>query len=320
MAAKGFRSAWWLPGPHCQTLWPTLVRRRKKLALRRERFELADGDFVDLDWTALSTGPLVLVLHGLEGSIKSAYAHGLLRALNQQGLRAALMHFRGCSGEVNRLPRSYHLGETSDLATVINALQAREPGVRIAVVGFSAGGNVLLKWLGETAQANPLVAAVAVSVPFQLDQSVARLRKGFSRVYERHLLRRLCRKVARKFRGKTPPFPLPSLSALKTLREFDEKITAPLYGFANADAYYHYASSRQYLTSIHVPTLLLQARDDPFMPASAIPTAAELSKTVTLEVTPHGGHVGFVSGRLPWRPRYWLDERIPAFLQAYLTR
>jgi predicted alpha/beta-fold hydrolase len=317
MSKLMFKPAWWLPGPHLQTLWPTLARRDKKILLQRERIELADGDFLDLDWTEQKTGPIVLILHGLEGSVNSTYAQGMLKSMTQQGWRSAVMHFRGCSGEVNRLPRMYHSGDTGDIDAIIKILRVREPETPIAVIGFSIGGNVLLKWLGETAAANILTAAVAVSVPFQLNKSVDHLHRGFSRIYEKHLLRSLCTKITEKFRTQLAPVVLPAVSSIKTIRQFDDEVTAPLHGFENAEDYYVRSSSRQFLKSIAVPTLLLQAKDDPFMPDSVIPSVSELSSMVTLEVSLQGGHVGFVGG-LPWRPRYWLDERVPEFLQQYL--
>ncbi len=318
MEKTNFKPAWWLPGPHLQTLWPTLMRRRKKLPLRREQIELQDGDFVDLDWMPQSTGPIVLVLHGLEGSAKSPYAQGMLTALSKQGWRSAVMHFRSCSGTTNRLSRMYHSGDTADVAEVIHTLKTREPTTPIAVVGFSIGGNVLLKLLGESDQDDSLVAAVAVSVPFELNKSVDRLQRGFSRIYQRYFLRRLKNKIRQKFNEQAAPITLPLSKSLKTIRQFDDKVTAPLHGFADAEDYYVKSSSRQFLKSIHVPTLILQAKDDPFMPASVIPTADELSPAITLEVSRRGGHVGFVSGVVPGRPRYWLEERVPAFLSGYL--
>jgi predicted alpha/beta-fold hydrolase len=317
MTKAMFKPAWWLPGPHLQTLWPTFARRGKKVLLQRERVELSDGDFLDLDWTEQKAGPIVLILHGLEGSVNSPYAQGMLKAMTQQGWRSAVMHFRGCSGEVNRLPRMYHSGDTGDIDAIIKILHVREPVTPIAVIGFSIGGNVLLKWLGETAGSNVITAAVAVSVPFQLNKSVDHLHSGFSRVYEKHLLRCLCNKITEKFRTQSAPLALPAVSSIKTIRQFDNEVTAPLHGFENAEDYYVRSSSRQFLKSIAVPTLLLQAKDDPFMPRSVIPAENELSATTTLEVSQHGGHVGFVGGS-PWCPRYWLDERIPAFLQHYL--
>jgi predicted alpha/beta-fold hydrolase len=287
--------------------------------LRRERLELPDGDFIDLDWLTDvdPTGPLVVVLHGLEGSSDSQYARGLLAALGGRGWRAVVMHFRGCSGEPNRLPRSYHSGETGDLAHVISELRARAPHTPLGVVGYSLGGNVLLKWLGESG-ATSVDAAVAVSVPFDLACAAERLERGLSRLYQWELVQRLHAAVERK--RVRVPLPLRAdVTTLRTFRDFDEHVTAPLHGFRGADHYYAVASSRQYLCGIRVPTLLLHAADDPFMTEQAIPRSDELSATTTLELSTHGGHVGFVSGMWPWRVHYWLERRIPEFLESHLA-
>jgi predicted alpha/beta-fold hydrolase len=313
-----FKPAWWLPGRHLQTLWPALMRRGKKLLLRRDRIELADGDFIDIDCTQQTTGPIVIVLHGLEGSVNSSYAQGLLAMLSQHGWRSGVMHFRGCSGEMNRLPRIYHSGETSDVATIVDILHQREPQTSLVVVGFSLGGNVLLKWLGETKTQNPLVAAVAISVPFELGKAADYMRQGFTRVYHQQLLRLLQKKIAAKFQSQTAPImTLPALSKLQTIREFDDKITAPLHGFASAEDYYVRSSSRQFLKNIGVPTLIINALDDPFVPEVTIPAAEELSSYVELEITKQGGHVGFVAGSLPWQPQYWLEQRIVSFIAKF---
>ncbi|HSW70283.1 MAG TPA: hydrolase [Gammaproteobacteria bacterium] len=312
-----FKPAWWLPGAHLQTLWPTFCRRKiKNIPLQRERIELADGDFIDLNWTEENNGPIVLILHGLEGSLSSPYAKGMLYAMRARGWRGVLMHFRGCSGEMNRSVRSYHSGETEDLANIIEVLMKHNKP--LAAVGFSLGGNVLLKWLGESGKNNPLQAAVAISVPFDLSKAVMRIQKGFSRVYDQHFVRMLCKKMRNKFAVLPAPIELSVLEELRTLRDFDDKITAPLHGFLNADDYYHKCSSRQFLKNISVPTLLLQAKDDPFMTEDLLPHPFELSSDVTLELTEQGGHVGFVSGSMPWRATYWLEKRVPQFLKEYL--
>lgn len=279
---------------------------------------LPDGDFIDLDWTGKGTGPVVLVLHGLEGSSRSPYARGLLRAIDYAGWRGVVMHFRGCSGEANRLARSYHSGETEDLAFVVASLLKRDPDARLAVVGFSLGGNVLLKWLGETGKGNPAKAAVAVSVPFVLNTAAIRLNRGFSRLYQWKLLRSLRANVRRKFRRLAAPIPLQQLGSLRCFYDFDHYVTAPLHGFASADHYYAEASSRQYLPGVGIPTLVVHAEDDPFMSPDAIPARTELSDTTRLEVYPHGGHVGFVAGRWPWCAEYWLEKRITGFLKPFL--
>jgi predicted alpha/beta-fold hydrolase len=311
-SAFPFKPAWWLPGPHLQTLWPTLARRAVKVALTRERIELMDGDFIDLDWSADNRGPIVIILHGLEGSAESPYARGMLRMLTQHGWRGVVMHFRGCSGEPNRLPRAYHSGETEDIAAVIQHLHARAPHTPLIALGFSLGGNVLLKWLGESGAQNPLSAAVAVSVPLDLAGSSKRLQTGFSRVYQWHLLKSL--------RGKMREKNFSDLTKLRTIEEFDDKFTAPMHGFASAAEYYFKSSSRQFLKKISVPTLLIQSKDDPFLTPEMLPDLSELSASVTLEVTERGGHVGFVEGNLPWRPQYWLERRIREFLTDGLAR
>jgi uncharacterized protein len=316
--AHAFQPAWWCRGPHRQTLWPYFIRRKPKLRLKRERLELPDGDFIDLDWTPNPDGPIVVILHGLEGSSKSGYARGLLRAFQDRCWRGVVMHFRGCSGEPNRLARSYHSGETGDLATLIQTLRVREPHTPLAVVGFSLGGNVLLKWLGENGRRVPLQAAIAVSVPFLLDRAADRLDTGFSRIYQWGLLRRMRRSLVEKRRRIAVPLAVKQTSSLRTFREFDEHITAPLHGFSGADHYYTVASSRQYLKGVTIPTLVIQARDDPFMTPDAIPEPSELSGTIEFELHEHGGHVGFVSGCVPWHARYWLEERIPAYLERYM--
>ncbi len=317
-----FKPAWWLPGPHLQTLWPTICRKRlNSINLERERFELPDGDFLDLDWAGNqdSKSPIVLILHGLEGSIDSPYALGMLKALIENEWRGVFMHFRGCSGEPNRLSKSYHSGETKDLAAVVNYLARKYPSAPIAVIGFSLGGNVLLKWLGETGKDNPLRVATAVSVPFELDKAAIRMQSGFSRLYQWHLLKCLRTRLSRKFQREwgSNELDLKALSKAKTLWEFDEKITAPLHGFSCAKEYYSRSSSRQYLAHICVPTLLVHSVDDPFMTTDLIPEPEELPEQVHLEVTPGGGHVGFVTGRFPWRSEYWLERRVPDFLKGY---
>ena len=310
-----FRPAWWLPGAHLQTLWAALFRRRGKPALSRERIELADGDFLDLDWNRGDTphAPVVLLLHGLEGSSASPYAWGLLAEFARRGWPAAVMHFRGCSGEPNRLARSYHSGETGDLARIIGELHRQFPDRPLFAAGISLGGNVLLKWLGETGSAAPLTGAAAVSVPFDLGQCADRMERGFSRIYMRYLVRELHRSVRAKFgTWRESPIELTSLSRWRTFREFDDNVTAPLHGFDGAQDYYRRSSSGPFVARIRVPTLILQAKNDPFLPGFAAPP---LAPSVRLEAPADGGHAGFVAGVVPGRPRYWLDERVPAFFE-----
>jgi predicted alpha/beta-fold hydrolase len=284
--------------------------------LRRERLTLPDGDFIDIDWSADTPGPIVLVLHGLQGSARSHYVRSLVVAAQDRNWQAAVMHFRGCSGEPNRLARSYHSGETGDLAHVVDTLVQRHPGRPLGVVGYSLGGNALLKWLGETGAAAPVGAAVAVSVPFDLAKAADRMAAGLSRLYQWHLVGSLKRSLRRKFRELPAPVDFGDLRRLRTFRQFDQAVTAPLHGFAGAADYYERCSSRQFLPHIGKPTLIVHARDDPFMTADTAPSPDELSQLTRLELSRHGGHVGFVTGP-PWRPRYWLDSRILDFLDDH---
>jgi hypothetical protein len=316
---SGFRPAWWLRGPHLQTLWGALLRPRPSVATRRERLELPDGDFLDLDWTLGDEGPVVLILHGLEGSSDSHYARGLLAAAAARGWRGLVMHFRGCSGEPNRLERCYDAGDTRDIAHVVDLLHRREPATPLACVGYSLGGNALLKWLGETGLAGPVRAAAAVSVPFLLEAAARRMGSGLSRIYQRHLIGGLHASYRRKFSAHpAPPVSPEDLPGLADFFAFDDRVTARLQGYAGVEDYYRRASSRQYLHGIRVPTLLIHALDDPFLLPSAIPGRQELSDRTLLELSPHGGHVGFIGGGAPWRPVYWLEQRIPRFLARHL--
>ena len=316
---QSFKPAWWLPGPHLQTLWPALLRRKKVLPIRNERLELADGDFLDLAHVGEGNGPMILILHGLNGSINSHYVNGLLSAILQRGWRGVLMHFRGCSGIPNRLRRSYHSGETGDLNMVITELHRREPTMHLSVVGYSLGGNVLLKALGSNNMNAAVKSAVAVSVPFELDKTADHMSKGASRIYQRHLVKGLVAQYKRKFRKNISPLGN-NVNHTRTFWDFDDNVTAPLHGFKNAKDYYRQSSSRQYLKHIQIPTLILHAKDDPFTHFSSIPESQEISEQVYLEITQNGGHVGFVTGVYPWQPVYWLEQRILDFLSHSINK
>lgn len=313
-----FQPAAWLPGPHLQTLWPNVIRRPPRVALRRERVELPDGDFLDLDWTIGRDGPIVLILHGLEGSSRSPYAAAMLHAAQRRGWRGVVMHARGCSGQPNRLPRRYHAGDTGDVEYVTAMLHQREPATPLAVVGYSLGGSILLNWLAERDEPPTLRAAVAVCVPFDLDATADRLNVGFSRLYQRALLRSLYRAVREKHRHMQHPLAHAVARMPASFREFDNAYTAPLHGFADVRDYYRRASCKSKLHRIRTPVLILQAADDPFNRPTSLPAADELSDCVTLELSAGGGHVGFVEGP-PWRPRYWLDRRIPEYIEQQLN-
>lgn len=328
MTFAPFSPAWWLPSPHLQTLWGPFCRRPARLGRTRERLWLADGDFLDLDWHGphQASTPLVAIFHGLTGSSDSHYVLGLQARLHAQGWASVAINWRGCSGEPNRLPRAYHSGASDDVLEVITHLQACRPLAPLFAVGYSLGGNVLLKYLGETAQDCPLQAAVAVSVPFRLDECAERIDQGFSRVYQSHFMRGLVAYVQNKrqrFREQGQSEHLEALERLgpldgmRTFWDFDGRITAPLHGFADAHDYYRRASSRYFLGAIRIPTLLIQAEDDPFVYPRSLPEPAELSACTTFERLAQGGHVGFIGGT-PWSPRYYLEERIPGWLAGHL--
>lgn len=279
----------------------------------------SDGDFVDLDWLAApasTAAPLLLVLHGLEGSCRSHYVQGLLGLAHAEGWRAVVLNFRSCSGEPNRLPRFYHSGDTGDLDEVVRVLAGREPGRAIVAVGVSLGGNVLLKWLGEQDAAAPpaVTAAVGISVPFDLEQCARTLDRGFQKwVYTASFMRTFKQKVRAKARLHGAFVDLEAVRRARTFAAYDRVVTAPLHGFADEVDYWHRASCGPYLARVRVPTLLLSAVDDPFVPAVALPDPARLPPNVLLEVTERGGHVGFVEGP-PWRVTSWAERRAVEFL------
>lgn len=307
--ASQFEPLWWMRNPHLQTFWPVLFNRTKFHG-RTERLELQDGDFIDLVWGD-GDGPLVLVVHGLEGSIHSHYASEMMRSLQINGFSAVFMHYRGCSGEPNRHDRAYHSGETGDME-VVAAHVTRVSGKSLhAMIGYSLGGNALLKWLGEEGDHALPERAVAVSVPFQLEMAAKRLQQGGSRIYQCYLLHKMRASYKRKFSNRPSPLAV-ELDELDDLFQFDDQITAPLHGFNGVDDYYQQSSCRQYLAGITKRTLILHARDDPFMFPQTSPTVDELSSTTTLELSEHGGHVGFITGWL--FPRRWLEPRIHQFL------
>jgi predicted alpha/beta-fold hydrolase len=316
---SSFKPAWWLLNTHAQTVYPTLMKRPNTVIDEVERLELSDGDFIDLAWSTRGLSqntPLVIFLHGLGGNMDSSYVVRQFEAFYQHGWRAVLMHFRGASAEPNRLARVYHAGDTADFDHVLRLLHQREPRTKKVAVGISLGGNVLLKWLGEQCEQDMIQAAVAVSVPFQLHVLADTLNHGVAQFYQRYLLRRFNRIFVKK--AAQLPFSLNDLKKWRCFWTFDDAVTAPLHGFAHVHAYYHQVSSRQYLARIETPTLIVHAKDDPFMTPQVIPHEHELSNHVTLELSDRGGHVGFISGTIPGKPVYWLDHRIPDFLSDYL--
>jgi predicted alpha/beta-fold hydrolase len=328
---SSFIPAPWLNNGHLQTIWPFLMMREKpSIVLLPERLELPDGDFVDLLWNTENNGALVIVLHGLGGCSQSHYVQGMLARLYNLGYKLVFMHMRSCSEQPNRLVRTFHAADTSELNFLATTIQQRYPDLPIAVLGFSLGGSVLLKWLGENllpathkeSKRPPgttfnIRAAVAISVPFVLSRTADRLEYGFSRIYQRYLLSRL-KAISTAKHGVTGlPVDLKTLQAIKTLREFDRCITAPINGFSSVEQYYNVASSRQYLHNISTPSLILHALDDPFVPADCIPEEQELSPHITLELARCGGHVGFIQAKGFSAHRY-AEDRVPLFLALHV--
>ena len=303
-------------------MWGPLVRHGR-LPLRRERVPTADSDFVDLDWAGgPAEAPLVVVLHGLEGSAQSHYVIGLLREVIAVGWRGVALNFRSCSGELNRLPRFYHSGDTADLDAIVNLLVAREAGVRLGAVGVSLGGNILLKWLGECGPGVPkqFVAAVGISVPFDLAACAQVLDHGLRRaLYTENFMRTLRRKVRDKARRFPGFVDIAATSRARTFAAYDRTVTAPLHGFADERDYWARASSGPYLARIRRPTLLINALDDPFVPPGALPDACTLPRDVVTEFTSGGGHAGFLTGPWPWRPEAWAERRAVEFLARALA-
>ncbi|WP_288129117.1 hydrolase [Microbulbifer sp.] len=306
---------------HLQTIFPRYHRPRPWIPTQCQWLDTPDGDRIALHTPAPlkndPASPIVLVLHGLEGSVESPYMQGIMQALLAEKLQVAVMHFRGCGGIPNLLPRAYHSGETEDPRWLAQHFKEKFPETPLIAVGYSLGGNVLLKWLGEDGDDSPLSAAVSVSAPLDLHASSRRMNQGFSRVYQRHLLKSLQQSLANKARNaelasQMPPLDQPRF--FSNFRHFDNYFTAPLHGFDGVDDYYTRASSKPYLKQIRRPTLVIHAVDDPFVCPSAIPTDSEISSSVTLEISKQGGHVGFIAGSL-WRPEYWLERRIPEFLK-----
>jgi uncharacterized protein len=299
-----YRGPWWLPGGHAQTIYPYLALRRPPPAYRRERVETPDGDFVDFDWLP-GDGPVVVLFHGLEGSSRSHYATAILGAAAARGWRGVVPHWRGCSGEPNRLPRAYHSGDYVEAAWMMDTIRARIGAARAFAVGVSLGGSVLLNWLGRGG-GTALAAAATVSAPIDLPAAGAALDRGLNRIYARNFLKSLVPKAVAK--GQCG-------GRIRTMREFDDLVTAPLHGFRGVDDYWSRASSKPWLKSIALPTLVLNGRNDPFVPGASLPGPDEVSGVVTLEFPPGGGHVGFTSGPFPGRLD-WLGERLMDFFQS----
>jgi uncharacterized protein len=320
-SAPRFSAPWWCRNRHLQTFWGPLLRRGG-LSLRRERVDTEDGDFVDLDWLDGPAGaPLVLLLHGLEGTARSHYIVGMLREIAARGWRGVVMNFRSCSGELNRLPRFYHSGDTGDLDAIVTRLTRREPEVRLGVAGVSIGGNIVLKWLGEREMDVPkqVHAAVAICVPFDLTVCARALDRGFERVvYTANFMRTMKRKVKLKARALPGFVDVAAARRARTFAEYDRVVTAPLSGFVDEMDYWTRASCRPYLARIRARALVINALDDPFVPSEALPDPAALPPGVALVLTERGGHVGFVDSLRPGRAS-WAERTAIDFLATEMT-
>ena len=317
MAAEPFAPARWLSHPHLQTVYASRFAPAPAVRYRRERWETPDGDFVEVDFADGPAGaPWVHLFHGLEGSSWSHYARALMHCVNAGGWNGSVLNFRGCGGEPNRLPRAYHSGDSEEVDWVLRRLKARLGDAPFFAAGVSLGGNALLKWLGERGEAAGALVrrAAAVSAPMDLMAGGEALGRGLALFYARHFLTTLKRHAADKDRRFPGTFDAERVRRAKTLRDFDNAFTAPVHGFRDTDDYWTRASSKPWLAAIRVPTLLINARDDPFLPESALPTEREVSDAVTLEFTPRGGHVGFVSGSFPGHIE-WLPRRLLHFFE-----
>jgi uncharacterized protein len=312
-----FVPAAWLPHAHLQTIYGSLFARVPRVPFRRERWDTPDGDFVDMDFIDGPEGtPWVHLFHGLEGSSDSRYARNLMAHAAARGWRGSVLHFRGCSGEMNRLPRAYHSGDSTEVDWVLRRLRERAADAPLYSAGVSLGGNALAKWLGERgAEASAIIdRAAVVSAPLDLMAAGNALERGFSMMYTKHFLGTLKKTALAKLDRFPGLFDGDRVRASRTLRDFDNVVTAPLHGFRDTDDYWTRASSKPWLGTIRVPTLVINARDDPFLPDSALPTPAEVSPAVTLEFSDRGGHVGFVSGPFPGNID-WLPRRVLHFFE-----
>lgn len=322
--ASHFRAPWWLPSPHPQTIAGRFLRPRHTLPLRRERLGTPDADFLDLDFAPRlsAAAPIVLLMHGLEGSAQRGYAFATYMELARYGISAVGLNFRSCSGEPNLTPRFYHSGETEDIRFVLHELKRRYPHVPIGVIGFSLGGNAMLKFLGEEGEAarGLVQAAVAVSVPYDLSAGdVFLMQSAMGRFYTRIFIKSLVDKMELKKDLLPDVCDLERARQARSFREFDDAVTAPLHDFTSAEDYYTRSSSAQFIEHIRVPTLLLHAEDDPFVPPSAIPAGAMLENPhVVASVQQEGGHVGFIYGT-PARPRFWAEENAARFFAGTLS-
>jgi predicted alpha/beta-fold hydrolase len=320
-----FQPPKWLASCHLQTILPIFNKPTPTMRVRHERLDLPDDDFLDLSWADDSlpeTSPLIILLHGIAGNVNSHYVKRFFNAIHKSGYRSVLVHFRGAGLSPNKKPFAYHSGATEDLNLVIQFLNQRYPNCPKGVIGFSMGGNILLKWLGETPHLKPIDLGIAVSVPFDLASCADTLNEGVSKLYQAYILKDLKYLTFRKLHQVGPVINVNEnqLMSVNTIREYDNLITAPLYGFADADDYYRKTSCRYFLRGISNQVVILHAKDDPFMSPDSIPKQADLSKTTMLELSERGGHLGFIDGHDKMFPNFWLPQRIIYYLDNAFGR
>ncbi|MGS2721105.1 hydrolase [Paraglaciecola aestuariivivens] len=322
IVTSDFSPSWWAKNRHVQTIFPRFFQKRAKLKFSTEKLTLADGDFVNLVWAGEidKAQKLIVMFHGLEGSIRSHYSNDMAAHLVQQGYAVVLMHFRGCGGEPNLSTRAYHSGETQDAWYFLNWLQDKYPHIPKAAMGFSLGANMLLKLLSERPNQQIVQAAMAISTPFDLDLCSRSINRGFSRLYQAYLLKSMVKNLLDKMQrldySKVLKVSKQQIKGFSSFWHFDEHVTAPLHGFANAKEYYQKCSSSSLLKNIATPTLVLHAKDDPFMHPDILPKSDALSPKVCVEVSEHGGHVGFMQGS-PWRPKIWMQKRATEYFADF---
>jgi predicted alpha/beta-fold hydrolase len=310
--------------PHAQTVLANTLRPTNGVTFHRLRLDTQDGDFLDLDFASVNgiqlpaSAPLVLLLHGLEGSARSSYAYEAYRQLAVRGIRSVGMNFRSCSGEMNRTAQLYHAGKTDDVDLVIDWLLDHKPGIQLGLIGFSLGANLLLKYLGEKGSNAVVRAAVAVSPPFDLGRIADNFEQGEGRFYGLRFIRHLQKKALLLSRRNGSTIDLQRILNVKSMREFDEAFTAPLHGFCDADEYYALNSSGGFVPSLRVHTLVIRALDDPMFAHDIPHSALAANNHITLALTPHGGHVAFAEGNFPQRFRYWAERQAARYLADHL--
>jgi len=307
--------------PHLQTLYSSFFYKEKPLKFEFEHFSLSDGDFIECYWQKNDLKNIVVLLHGLTGSYYSPYIQQTLKELHKRDFSTVTMHYRGTSGKPNLKPRSYHSGNSEDFREYVNHLTKIYPQSNFFAVGFSIGGNILLKYLGEEKNNTPLKAAMSVSAPYDLAMCANRVNRGFSRFYQYILLKELKKMLHQKFNAfameQFVKFKKKDIKKLNSFWAFDDAYSAPIHGFGNVHNYYATCSSKHFLKDIAIPTLLLHAKDDPFMTQEVIPKPYEYSKSVKLEVHNYGGHVGFIGGSF-FKPKYYVALRVREYFEENL--